>query len=109
MPLVEALVTSFGGDPLRPAILVELHLGGATGWGECVAGWSPGYSYETIGTAMHALTDYFISAVLGKTNLDSLRQFRGHPMARMAMEAAFWSAVAESRSVPLGDLFRKDR
>ncbi len=110
MPLVEVLTTSFGGDPLRPAILVEMHLaGGATGWGECVAGWSPGYSYETIGTAMHALSDHFIPAVLGKTNLDGLRQFRGHPMARMAMEAAFWSAVAESRGVPLGDLFRLDR
>jgi o-succinylbenzoate synthase len=110
MPLVEVLTTSFGGDALRPAILVVMHLvGGATGWGECVAGWSPGYSYETIGTALPTLNDHFIPAVLGKTNLDGLRQFRGHPIARMAMEAAFWSAVAESRDVPLGDLFRTDR
>ncbi len=110
MPLVEVLTTSFGGDALRPAILVELHLaGGAVGWGECVAGWSPGYSYETIGTAMHALADHFIPVVLGKTSLDSLRQFRGHPMARMSLEAAFWSAVAASRGVALGDLFGSER
>ena len=43
MPLVEVLTTSFGGDPLRPAILVEMRLAsGVTGWGEVVAGWSPG-------------------------------------------------------------------
>src|SRR5258708_31560055 len=85
MPLVEPLVTSFGGDALRPGILVELHLAsseGVVGWGECVAGWTPGYSYETIGTAMHVLSDFFIPAVLEKTNLNELHRFRGHPMAR---------------------------
>src|ERR1700690_489923 len=76
MPLVEALVTSFGGDALRPAVLVELHLsGGAVGWGEGVAGWTPGYSYETIGTAMHVLSDFFIPALIGKTNLNELHRF----------------------------------
>ena len=113
MPLVEVLTTSFGGDALRPAILVELKLaGGAVGWGEVVAGWSPGYSYETIGTAMHALSDFFIPAVVGKTNLNGLERFRGHPMAKLAMEAAFWSAVAVARGVPFGELLgggRKDR
>src|ERR1700690_1816947 len=80
MPLVEALVTSFGGDALRPAVLVELHMGGssgAVGWGECVAGWTPGYSYETIGTAMHVLNDFFVPALIGKTNLNDLNRFRG--------------------------------
>jgi O-succinylbenzoate synthase len=109
MPLVEALTTSFGGDALRPAVLVELHLGGAVGWGECAAGWSPGYSYETIGTAMHSLSDYFIPAVIGQTNLDGLRRYRGHPMARVAIEAAFWSAVAQRRNVPFGDLLGGER
>ncbi|HLY28825.1 MAG TPA: enolase C-terminal domain-like protein, partial [Aggregatilineales bacterium] len=106
MPLVEPLKTSFGGDPLRPAILVELHLGGVTGWGECVASWEPGYSYETIATAMHILSDFFIPSLLGKTNLNSLKRFRGHPMARMAVESAYWAAVAAQRRVPLGTLFQ---
>ncbi len=115
MPLVEALVTSFGGDALRPGILVELQLGGsgAVGWGECVASWTPGYSYETIGTAMHVLSDFFIPAVVGKTNLNDIQHFRGHPMARMAIESAYWAAVAQQQGVPLGDLFgqanRKER
>src|SRR5262245_33787177 len=95
LPLVEALTTSFTTDSVRdslhPAILVEMHVGGAVGWGECVAGWSPGYSYETIGTAMEILTGFFIPSLIGKKDLSSLHKFRGHPMARMAVEAAFWT------------------
>jgi O-succinylbenzoate synthase len=109
MPMVEVLVTSFGNDAdqdsLRGAVLVELRLAdGSSGWGECVAAWTPGYSYETLGTALHVLREFFVPAVLGKTDLDGLRQYRGHPMARMALEAAFWSAVAAQRGLPLGQL-----
>lgn len=109
MPMVEVLITSFGNDAerdsLRAAVLVELQLAnGTTGWGEVVAAWSPGYSYETVGTALHILTDFFIPAVVGKRNLDGLRAYRGHPMARMGLEAAFWAAVAEERGLSLGDL-----
>jgi o-succinylbenzoate synthase len=109
MPMVEMLVTSFGNDAeresLRAAILIELTLAsGVKGWGEVVASWSPGYSYETVGTALHILGDFFAPAVVGHTNLDRLRLYRGHPMARMGMEAAFWAAVASERQVPLGDL-----
>jgi O-succinylbenzoate synthase len=110
MPLVEVLVTSFGSDAgrdaLRAAVLAELELAdGTTGWGECVASWSPAYSYETTQTAMHVLNDYFIPAVIGKHDLGGLKAYRGHPMARMALESAFWAAVAAERNVPLGDLF----
>ena len=108
MPLVEVLTTSFGGDTtedaMRAAILVELHMGGAIGWGECVAAWTPGYSYETISTATHVLESFFIPALVGKTKLDGLNRFRGHPMAKMAIEAAFWAAIAEHNGVPLGNL-----
>jgi O-succinylbenzoate synthase len=119
MPLVEALLTSFGSearqDALRAAVLVELELAsGAIGWGECVASWAPRYSYETVETALHVLRDFFIPAVLGEHDLGKLRAFRGHPMARMALEAAFWSAIAVERGLPLGDLLsqgapRKER
>lgn len=119
MPLVEMLVTSFGSesrqDSLRAAVLVELELAsGVTGWGECVASWAPRYSYETTETALHVLRDFFVPAVLGQHDLGRLSAFRGHPMARMALEAAFWSAVAAERGVAFGDLLsggaaRKDR
>src|SRR4051812_1243805 len=76
MPLVEMLATSFGGNVLRSPILVELHMGGVVGWGESVASWTPDYSYETVGTVMHTLTDFFIPAVIGKRNLNGLHQYR---------------------------------
>lgn len=108
LPLVEVLTTSFGGDAnndaLRAAVLVELHMGGVIGWGECVAAWTPGYSYETIATATHVLESFFIPAVVGKTTLDALNKFRGHPMAKTALETAFWAAIAEYQKVPLGNL-----
>lgn len=110
MPLVEVLVTSFGSDAakdsLRAATLVELHMGGVIGWGECVASWSPGYSYETIDTATDILTDFFIPAVVGKNDLNGLNKYRGHPMAKLAIEAAFWAAVAEHEQKPLGAMLR---
>ncbi|GAB4551454.1 MAG: o-succinylbenzoate synthase [Anaerolineae bacterium] len=120
MPLVEVLITSFGSesdrDALRAAVLVELELAdGSIGWGECVASWSPAYSYETTQTVLHVLQDFMIPAVLGKNSLSELKRYRGHPMARMGLEAAFWAAVAAQRGVPLGDLIsqgkytRKDR
>jgi o-succinylbenzoate synthase len=110
MPLVEQLMTSFGGfTELRPAVLVELHMGGAVGWGECVAAWSPGYSYETIGTATHILRDYMLPAVIGKTNLEGLERFRGHSMARMAVEAAFWTVFAQLKGASFGSLLGENR
>src|SRR5438105_5064010 len=104
MPLVETLNTSFGGNPMRTPVLVELHIGDAVGWGECVANLTPDYSYETIGTAVHILRDFFIPAVVGQRNLNGLHKYRGHPMARMALEAAYWTAVAAQRGVSFGDL-----
>src|SRR5262249_28839577 len=102
------LTTSFTTDSVRdslhPAILVEMHVGGSVGWGECVAGWSPGYSYETIGTATEIMTRFFIPSLIGKKDLSSLHKFRGHPMARMAVEAAFWTAIASQQGIPFGDL-----
>ncbi|MBE7514226.1 MAG: o-succinylbenzoate synthase [Anaerolineales bacterium] len=109
MPMVEVLITSFGNDAerdsLRAATLLELTLeSGVAAWGEVVAAWSPGYSYETIGTAEHILGDFFIPAVIGKRNLSGLRAYRGHPMARMGLEAAFYAAVATERGQSLGAL-----
>ena len=109
LPLVEVLVTSFGSDAgrdaLRAAVLVELRLAnGAVGWGECPVSWAPGYSYETASTARYVLREHFIPAVIGQPDLSGLRRFRGHPMARMGLEAAFWAAVAESRGMSLGDV-----
>jgi len=103
--LVAPFVTSFGPQQQRDSLLVTLHGDGLAGWGECVATNSPGYSYETVGTAWHILTDFLIPAVLGWDLQepwdapDRLSFVRGHPLAKAALEQAVWDLTARRDSV----------
>ncbi|HET8644121.1 MAG TPA: o-succinylbenzoate synthase, partial [Vicinamibacteria bacterium] len=81
--------------------------GGLSGWGECVAGEAPLFSYETIGTARHVIRDHLAPAILGReigglADLAArLGAFRGHPMAKAAIELAFVDLVARLRGEPI--------
>jgi O-succinylbenzoate synthase len=107
LPLVHPFETSFGCETSRPCILVAVHAAGLTGWGECVAGAGPWYSYETIGTAWHVLRDVLIPMVLGQeivspANLEArFRPVRGHPMARAGLEIAVWDLLAQEQGLSL--------
>jgi len=112
MTLVERLRTSFGEEPYKVAILVELQTdGGVTGWGECSAEINPGYSYETIGTALHVLSEFLLPALLGKIIGDAtevralLSEVRGHPLAKHAFESAVWDALAKANDQSLAEAF----
>jgi O-succinylbenzoate synthase len=69
---------------------------GQDGWGECVAGAEPGYSYETVGSAWHILSEFFVPSILesGVSTPEALKNalapFRGHPLARAGLEMALW-------------------
>jgi len=110
MRLVSPFETSFGVEHDREAIVLRVLAGGLEGWGECVAGAFPGYSYETIGTAWHVLESFFIPAVLGRPldPIDSYRAalepFKGHPLARAGLELAFWDLLGKSKGVSLSTL-----
>lgn len=88
--------TSFGQETDRECILIRVQSEGEEGWGECVAGGEPGYSYETVGTAWHVLEKYFMPAMFEDGTLSpeslrpTLRRFRGHPLARAGLEMALW-------------------
>lgn len=112
MTLVERLRTSFGEEPYKAAILVELQTDeGVVGWGECSAEINPGYSYETVGTAMHVLSEFLVPALLGKkvnsaTEVPALlSEVRGHPLAKHALEAAVWDALAKTNNQSLAEAF----
>jgi o-succinylbenzoate synthase len=112
MTLVERLRTSFGEEPFKAGILVELETDqGIVGWGECSAEINPGYSYETIGTALHILSEFLVPALLGKTLTDAtevpglLSEVRGHPLAKHALEAAVWDALAKANNQSLAESF----
>jgi o-succinylbenzoate synthase len=115
MTLTQPFETSFGVEHERPCILVRLEGDGATGWGECVAGSGPWYSYETVGTAWHVLSEFLVPMVLGvdfdhpRDLFDHLRRVRGHAMAKAGLEMAAWDLAATRQGIPLARLLGGER
>lgn len=112
MPLVEPLRTSFGVEPYKGAIVVEVTTNeGVVGWGESPVAPDPGYTGETIGTAHHILKHYMAKLVIGKT-VEDPRQVAGmigsiryHEHAKHGLESAVWDAFARRNEMRLADLF----
>jgi len=110
LPLVHPFETSFGRESTRTCILVAVHAGGLTGWGECTAEVGPWYSYETVETAWHVLGDFLIPFVLGQEITSPadvvarFRRVRGHPMARAGLESGVWDLLAQAQGVSLAEL-----
>lgn len=112
LPLVERLRTSASWEPFKSAIIVELQTTeGATGWGECPTKMRPSYAYESMGTALHVISEFFIEKLIGQQITSPteipilLKEIRGHPMAHFAVEAAAWDAMAKTNDMPLANLF----
>jgi o-succinylbenzoate synthase len=112
MTLVERLKTSFGEEPFKACVLVELVTDdGIVGWGESPTEINPGYSYETNGTAMHILREFLVPALLGKTIQDAtevpglLSEVRGHPLSKHGIESAVWDALAKANNQSLAESF----
>lgn len=107
LPLVKPFETSFGRMDAREFVLVALHDGGVTGWGECVADADPFYSDETTVTALHVMTRYLVPGVLGRTFTHprelaaTWQRVRGHRMAKAAIEMAAWDLFAREQGAPL--------
>ncbi len=107
MHLVAPFETSFGVETDEQHIIVRVDADGITGWGECVAGGEPFYSYETTQTAWHILRDYLIPSVLRQdvASVDDAitlgSRVRGHNMAKAGLESALWDWFAKSRGVSL--------
>jgi o-succinylbenzoate synthase len=110
MKLVTPFETSTTRTEERRIVLVEADVDGVMGWGECVAGETPGYSPETAETAWHILRDHLWFLVKGKEFRDAtqisemLEPVRGHNMAKGTLEAAIWDAEAKQKGVPLAKL-----
>ena len=112
LPLKEPFRISSGVCTERRILLLELRdADGVAVWAECVAGEQPNYSAETIDTAWHAITEWVAPRVLGRTFDHPAdvrpvleRDFRGHPMAKAAVEMGCWAVAAERAGVPLARL-----
>ncbi len=110
MPYVHPFETSFARETHRESILVCVQADGVSGWGECVAGSGPWYSYETIGTARHVMEDYLIPVLLHRdlyqpADVAALFEpVRGHAMAKAALENALWDLQGQILDMSLQDL-----
>jgi o-succinylbenzoate synthase len=105
--LKEYFEISSGGKQDRRILLLTLHGEGLEGWGECVAGEDPAYSYETTETAWHLLNDFILPRVVGREAADPedalapVAWIRGHRMAKAAVEMAAWDLAARLDGVSL--------
>lgn len=112
LPLVEPFRTSSGTVSDRRIFLVEVvDATGAIGWGECVAQETPGYSPETIETCWLMIRENVAPRVLGRAFAEpgevhaALEEdFRGHNMAKAAVEMAIWDLESTLQGVPLATL-----
>ncbi len=107
MPLVAPFRTSFGTETVREALLVRAVTTDAEGWGECVASSDPLYSAEYVGGCADVLRRFLVPAVARRRQLDAyavgatLAPYKGHRMAKAALETAVLDAELRAHGVPL--------
>ena len=98
MPLVRPFETSFGRETARVVLLVHLVTDVGEGWGECVAGSSPGYSSEYVDGCAHVIEHHLAPLLFGAADVTAddlahlLAPVVGHRMAKAALEAAVLDA-----------------
>lgn len=112
LPLKEPFKISSGITSQRRILLLELADGeGTTAWSECVAGELPNYSYETIDTAWIVIGRYVAPRIIGRplespaeVQLLLDKDFRGHNMAKAAVEMGVWELEARRQGTALSQL-----
>lgn len=117
LALREPFRISSGVTHERRILLIRLEDGdGVEAWGECVAAEHPNFSYETIDTARLVISRWIAAAVLGQAFAhpsvlsDALdAAFRGHPMAKAAVEMPSWALLAARGGIALAELLGGNR
>jgi o-succinylbenzoate synthase len=116
LDLVEPFETSFGVETTRRFLLVRLETkDGLVGWGECVASVDPLYSSETVATAREMLSSHFLPGLFQPHALDpegfrsATARYRGHRMAKAAVETALVDLAAQARGVSVSTYFGRGR
>ena len=107
MPLVSPFRTSFGVQTGRDVLLLRVVTDEAEGWGECVAMADPLYSPEYVAAAEDVLRRFLIPALAAAPRIDATRvatvlaPFKGHRMAKCALELAVLDAELRAEGRPL--------
>ncbi|MEO9322043.1 o-succinylbenzoate synthase [Nocardioides sp. C4-1] len=103
MPLVSPFRTSFGTQTTRELVLLRAVTDEAEGWGECVAMADPRYSSEYVEGVVDVLRRFLVPALTAVPSVAAtdvaalLAPFRGHRMAKAALETAVLDAELRSQ------------
>jgi O-succinylbenzoate synthase len=109
MPLVAPFRTSFGVEYERDVLLVRAVGSDAQGWGECVAMSDPLYSSEYVDGAAEVIRRFLIPAMASLSTLDAyavepvFHRFKGHPMAKAAVQTALLDAQLHLLGMSFGE------
>ncbi len=107
LPLVSPFRTSFGIEKVHEALIVYLETDLGGGWGECVTSPEPLYSSEFIDAAWLAIRRFFVPRLVEQQELTAaavgplLRAFKGHRMAKAALEMAVLDAELRAAGISL--------
>jgi O-succinylbenzoate synthase len=108
MPLVAPFRTSFGTQNERELLLLRAVTSEGEGWGECGAMVDPLYSSEYVDGVEHVLRTFLVPALLAVEDLTAnmvaplLAKFKGHRMAKGALEMAVLDAELRAHGVSFG-------
>ncbi|MEU8889982.1 o-succinylbenzoate synthase [Streptomyces sp. NPDC048442] len=106
MPLKAPFRTSFGVETARDVLLVRVVTPDGEGWGECVAMSEPRYCSEYVDGAADVLRRFLIPALPEAADAHAvkraLKPFKGHKMAKAALETAVLDAQLRATGQSFG-------
>lgn len=111
LDLVTPFRTSFGVERRRDILLVRVETDDADGWGECVASTEPRYSSEFVDGAQLVIAEHLWPTLAGAERVEAanvahlLAPFKGHLMAKAALEMAVLDAELRSAGTNLHACF----
>lgn len=109
MPLMRPFRTSFGRQSGRQVLLVRAMTDVGEGWGECVAADEPVYNEEYVDGAEQVIRRWLAPALFAVQPLTAprvpaaLSRYRGHLMAKAALETAVLDAQLRASGMALVD------
>jgi o-succinylbenzoate synthase len=107
MRLKAPFETSYGRQSELDKLIIKVYTHDETAYSECTVGNQPLDSYETLETAKYILKSFIIPSIMGSElrgpdhYWEKIARFRGHPMAKAAMENAIWTLKAMEEGIPL--------
>ena len=115
MPLIYPWRTAYGEDAAVESVLVQMHSGEDSAWGEATPFAAPCYSPEWAGGIFIFLSRWLAPALVwqwvgsGEELQGLLAHFKGNQFAKAALDTAWWVLRAQKMQKPLYQLLGATR